>query len=1330
MSEFSINALRFEDVRAAIIEYLKDNSPYAGDFDFDASNIGYEVDIAAYQTMLQSYHNVLIANNIFIDTTEIRLNAISLSKPMGYRPKRKVASRFSGTITYFGDSGASPPQTFVQGDTIVIPARTLFTGGAYSFINLVPITLTYQNATLLSGDFVVYEGTFRNVTSYGTGKKFQSITINSANVEEYNLSVYLRTTNTSSTTNIQQTRADSFFTSENNAIYFVEEDILNEYMPKILFGDGDLGDIPSQTQTIDIEYLETNGNVANGQTTLSFSGTPSTSITRGSGSTFVYDYTQLSIDIPAQQVSYGGKDNESLEDIKFNAPRFYASGDRGVTGNDIISIFTRFGSTLKYYNVEAGNVLYPANSDTERGNTYITAVPYFTEGEAFLDNGSIYLTTVEENEILPQVALKVIIATERKFLKPTYLYLELNPYIEVNANYSDEEIQSIITAASTNVDTYRTDNLMGLGKTFRYAKIQSSITNTTGVKSTDVDITHNFVITYDSFYTSKNSTLHLPVIYSKSNSGTILYDTNNNPIFSNFIKKRSTILAEKNSVLSAANQFTQFTLPISDSSIYGPLNHKNSTRYMYNIDVSRVEILTFIEAGASGSEFLNYESNSFIDSDGTTRTSNLYETATDTWQIQLNGRNIGTLKKVAGSYTIYQPDESFLASIGVEPEVSGSITTWLKLDSVTEIDEAGDSSTYYSISFLLENTTYSDVRIYSNNTIGDVIFDPQLFVWTWSNLGTLLDENDGVSSYSVYIPTINDEENLLEISHATGGSNIILSVRNYNGSFSLNNFNSNYLLEYDQRNDFSMTANYTMARYDTSADSSEIYVDYQFSRSGVASAQFEQIITINEIKQTEITTITNTDAGSGIGILASKWFHLYSANNTTHYYVWYRDGLLEESTLTCDNYASLATSGTADYFTFEVYSKLGVKTKYYAWFNIGTATDPAIATYTGIALVPTTSETTANLMSAKLKLLIDVFSLDITVTDNTGTITITNNYPGLATLATDYIADATWTFARNTISTTVVDPIPYQFGTETWTPIPVSVIANDTDETVAAKTAAAITDVIDFTSTNTLEVVNVTWATYGKATVLDGDSPAATDSWTLGTGATGFTFATSSTLLPDGSYNTDANIELMSAGDYLTISGATDTENTGTFQIKEVGTTIQYNLVDSSGNLITADVGSSCIPTGTDEIATEIVPDGTITIYNKNGIAAVDGIGTLYHMQVATGTYGDYTIKSFDLYHDVSIGTLNYNSGELVFDSIIKGYTDYSNKNTILRNISDVFDNYGKSWDTNNVQMNKIQITPVDDYSNTGVLLGQLNDFDTLFNQCMQISITTPVIKK
>ena len=154
------------------------------------------------------------------------------------------------------------------------------------------------------------------------------------------------------------------------------------------------------------------------------------------------------------------------------------------------------------------------------------------------------------------------------------------------------------------------------------------------------------------------------------------------------------------------------------------------------------------------------------------------------------------------------------------------------------------------------------------------------------------------------------------------------------------------------------------------------------------------------------------------------------------------------------------------------------------------------------------------------------------------------------------------------------------------------------------------------------------------------------------------------------------------------------------------------------------------MPTGTDEIATETVPDGTITIYNKNGVAVIDGVGTLKHMTVTAGTYGDYSVYSYDIFHDVSIGTLNYETGELIFEDVVKGYTDLANKNTLLRNIKNIFDNYGKDWDTTTTKSDKVRLTPVDDYSNTDVFLGQLNDFDTLFNQCLQLNITTPIIKK
>ena len=67
-TEFSLNAVRFEDVRTGIVNYLKENGVYKAEFDFNGSNIAYFIDSAAYLTMLISYQHTITSNNIFLYT--------------------------------------------------------------------------------------------------------------------------------------------------------------------------------------------------------------------------------------------------------------------------------------------------------------------------------------------------------------------------------------------------------------------------------------------------------------------------------------------------------------------------------------------------------------------------------------------------------------------------------------------------------------------------------------------------------------------------------------------------------------------------------------------------------------------------------------------------------------------------------------------------------------------------------------------------------------------------------------------------------------------------------------------------------------------------------------------------------------------------------------------------------------------------------------------------------------------------------------------------------------------------------------------------------------
>ncbi len=1534
-TQFALNALRFEDIRQAIVTYLKENNQYAGELDFTGSNIGYFIDIMAYYSMLQSYQNTLQSNNIFLDTTEIRKNAISIVKQMGYRPKRKISSKFTGSIEYHGNTTASPAQTFVDGDTITIPSRTSFTAGDYTFINKVPITLTYQNDVLLSGYFIAYEGEYKTLTYYGTGEKYQSYVIPSENVEDDSLIVKVRTTNSATSTNVQWVQADSFFTTSSDDIYFVEEDLVNQYRPKIIFGDGLIGNIPASTETVTIEYIETSGEDANGQTSISFTSTPNATYTTGSGSSFTFDVSNLIIDIPSNQVSYGGKDNETLESIQFTAPRYYSTGGRVVATEDLKIMLSDYESSLKYYNVIGGTTLYPGNED-ELGYAYITAVPYFTEHENFLLNESIYLSEIEENAILPDLITKSVIATIRRFLKPTYIYLTLSPYVEVSASYTDSEIENIISTAYSNIQTYRDNNLSGLGKFYRTAQLVASLTGTTGVIDADMDITHYFSIGADTLYNTKSSSLRLPVLYQKTTEGVILYDDDNNPLTTNFIQKRSDLITTANSTLDEEDQYTQFTYPISSSSIYGSLRHKNSNRYLYNIDISRVEILTFKEEGATGQEFISYISKTFTDQNEVEWTSNLYENGTDSWQIQLNGRHIAQLKKTGSTYYIYEPDSTFLEdTVGVISETVNDTTTWVSIGSVTEV-ENGVTEEYYSISFLLSNTTYTDVRIYGETKLGDADFDASTFTWSWSNLKTLLDSNNDSVTFTELLATAGDEENFLNV-NTTTSTDIILSVKNVKGTFSLNNYNNEFLVGCNQRNDFKMEADYTLTRNDISAtdnsweagksyvlenfilcsngyicecttagtsgtteptwptvytygetqtdntvtwtvvaDTSDVdnkYIEYEFSTMSSITGTFEQTITLNAEKSFEIevdnthvnsyvgasgasyqefgltttavtghglstTTYTITVNGiiydisttngetfadlvtnlnsaftdftasfeiddirithntlgvgydvsitdgvsgsnplltalsttvddalhtTGIGKMASKWFHMYTPNNADHYYVWLKNGIHEKSTFTC--IADVGGALDQDYINFEVIDSSDTINKYFVWYNIDGLSSAPSVTGTGIEVVLAT-DAINTVVASSTQIAIDTANIDVTVTANGGNpeiLTIENDYPGTVDNALSVNSTGFTSLNRDAVGLDATDPKPDVLKGETWIDLPVLIRSGDAYTTIAEALKNSIDGLDDFTATRSTGTITVDCVDEGKTTLYEGDSTNEADELLYRSifgsegynllvspfdeSKSGFTFTTVSG--ESGGYNIDLNLERIVAGDLLTITGTTSSGNTGTFLVKEVGTETRYDLYAVDGTLKSKDVGSTCVPTGTDVIQTTIVPDGTIVIYNNDGVQALDGVGTITHYKVTSGSYGSYVVYMLDLFHDVSVGTLDYETGKLTFLDIVKGYSDFetstptstntigyfTDQHVVKRDIKTVFDNYGYDssgeWDEDSTtKIDIIKMIPINDYSNTGVYLGQQNDFDTIFNQCLQISINNPIIKK
>lgn len=601
--QFALNSLRFEDVRQNIVDYLRENGKYTAQFDYAGSNLAYVIDAMAYANMLISYQLSLVANNMFLDTTEIRKNAVSIAKTLGYQPARKKASQFKLQMVY-EDQNAQ----FQESDEIVIASGTVFKGEklGHDWVNLSPIRLRRKSPTKLESDVAtLWQGSFQEYHYFGTGESLQSFGIPSTGVENNNLTLYVKPTSGDDSLRVEWRHAQSFADISSGEIYFVEEDIVDEGTPKILFGNGHIGDIPSNTETVIARYLETKGSIGNGESGILLPEGISTMVGAG------YDSSFINI-VPVSTYSVGGTDHESLEEIKDNAPKYFTSAGRGVTANDFgVVLNLENDGSVQSFNVAGGDELFPGRT-SELGRAYITAVPVLEED--FANSQSIYLSEAEEIQFIGKLRSVGIISTFKTFMKPTYVWLDLQPYIEVAPLTSEEERNSIFNEAVVNVKNYFKNTFDRLGGNFRLSKVLNEIDDTAGVLGSSLTIEHSFLINNESFYTNRVTRMFLPVIKEKDDDGNIVLDKNGLPVTQNFIKTNRQIVQEGIDERGEDFPWSVADLPPELSSLYGELTHRYSDRYLYNSDNYEVTLTDWwLISPAPGYTIISYKGNYVLD---------------------------------------------------------------------------------------------------------------------------------------------------------------------------------------------------------------------------------------------------------------------------------------------------------------------------------------------------------------------------------------------------------------------------------------------------------------------------------------------------------------------------------------------------------------------------------------------------------------------------------------------------------------------------------------------------------------------------------------------
>ena len=388
----------------------------------------------------------MVANEMFLDSALQRSSVVSHAKLLNYVPHSAVGPvalinlRFTGVTT----------------SSFTVPKYTNFLSEAidnvnYNYVTLYDTTVPVTSNTAILNAVEIKQGTVQNYT----------FTVNSTANPKYIFEIPDKNIDTSTmTVTVQQSVSNSAYQVFNattnylsltptDPVYFLQEAADGNY--QIYFGDGVLGQQLSDGNVVKISYISTKGTV--GGLANSF--------------TLMTKFANYStVTVTPYLAATTGEDKESIDSIKFQAPKAFAAQGRAVTKNDYITLLQQnnLGITFDAVNVWGGE----ENNPPVYGQVFIALKP----------TGAYDLTATQKQLITNQVLVPYgVVTVKPTIVDPDYTYIQLSSNVLFNQSQTSLTPSAIKTGVQQAIYGYAANNLNTFNSTFSSYEVLNTINN-------------------------------------------------------------------------------------------------------------------------------------------------------------------------------------------------------------------------------------------------------------------------------------------------------------------------------------------------------------------------------------------------------------------------------------------------------------------------------------------------------------------------------------------------------------------------------------------------------------------------------------------------------------------------------------------------------------------------------------------------------------------------------------------------------------------------------------------------------------------------------------
>ena len=441
----NVTNLDFNQIKTNLKTFLQSQDTLK-DYNYDGSALSVLLDILAYNTQYNAYYLNQVANEMFLDTAIQRASVVSHAKELGYIPKSSIAPSaiINLKVNQVTDSSLTLPKFTNFLSEAIDGVNYNFVTTDSTTVNVSNNTANFNNITIKQGLPVTYNFTVDSIQN----PKYTFV-IPDSNVDTTTLQVAVSESSSNNHYQIYNHATNYLELNSTSTVYFLQENVNGLY--EVYFGNGILGKKLNDTNIVSLSYVVTNGSSSAGANSFVLMDSIA-----GYSNTTVYS---------VGSASQGGN-AESIESIRFQAPKSYSAQGRAVTKEDYITTIQEntLGYSFDAVSVWGGQ----ENNPPVYGQIFISLKP----------TGGYNLTETQKTRLIQDVIKPISVMTvEPTIVDPDYTYIKVTANVYYDPKKTNLTLAQIEENVKTAIFNTASSSLNTFNSTFSSYLFNSTINN-------------------------------------------------------------------------------------------------------------------------------------------------------------------------------------------------------------------------------------------------------------------------------------------------------------------------------------------------------------------------------------------------------------------------------------------------------------------------------------------------------------------------------------------------------------------------------------------------------------------------------------------------------------------------------------------------------------------------------------------------------------------------------------------------------------------------------------------------------------------------------------